>query len=68
MLAIFNSFSEEGNKEFETTYNASYYPCMEMLHECYEDVASGNEIRSVVMAGRRFVEKDGLPTFLMGKK
>lgn len=67
MLAIFNSLSEEGKKEFETAYSASYYPCMEILYECYEDVASGNEIRSVVMAGRRFVEKDGLPAFPMGK-
>lgn len=35
-------------------YNASYYPCMEISHECYEvmeilyefyeDVASGNKI------------------------
>jgi hypothetical protein len=27
---------------------------MDILYECYEDVASGNEIRSVVLAGRRF--------------
>lgn len=67
MLSVFNSLSEEGKKEFETAYSASYYPCMEILYECYEDVASGNEIRSVVMAGRRFVEKDGLPAFPMGK-
>jgi len=37
------------------------------LYECYEDVASGSEIRSVVLAGRRFYEKDGLPAFPMGK-
>ena len=46
--------AEEGKKEFEAAYSASYYPCMEILYECYEDVASGNEIRSVVLAGRRF--------------
>jgi ketol-acid reductoisomerase len=27
---------------------------MDILYECYEDVASGSEIRSVVLAGRRF--------------
>lgn len=27
---------------------------MDILYEYYEDVASGNEIRSVVLAGRRF--------------
>jgi ketol-acid reductoisomerase len=40
---------------------------MEILYECYEDVASGNEIRSIVMTGRRFLEKDGLPAIPMGK-
>lgn len=54
MLAVYNSFSEEGRKEFETAYSTSYYPCMDILYECYEDVACGNEIRSVVLAGRRF--------------
>lgn len=67
MLAVYNSLDEKGKKEFETAYSASYYPCMDILYECYEDVASGNEIRSVVMAGRRFYEKDGLPAFPMGK-
>ncbi|XAR72560.1 Ketol-acid reductoisomerase [Bertholletia excelsa] len=67
MLALYNSLSEDGKKEFEAAYSASYYPCMDILYECYEDVASGSEIRSVVLAGRRFYEKDGLPAFPMGK-
>lgn len=54
MLAVYNALSEEGKKEFETAYSASYYPCMDILYECYEDVATGSEIRSVVLAGRRF--------------
>lgn len=54
MLAVYNSLSEEGKKDFETAYSASFYPCMEILYECYEDVQSGSEIRSVVLAGRRF--------------
>uniref|UniRef100_A0A2N9J258 Ketol-acid reductoisomerase, chloroplastic n=1 Tax=Fagus sylvatica TaxID=28930 RepID=A0A2N9J258_FAGSY len=67
MLAVYNSLSEEGKRVFESAYSASYYPCMDILYECYEDVASGSEIRSVVLAGRRFYEKDGLPAFPMGK-
>ncbi|XP_075476245.1 ketol-acid reductoisomerase, chloroplastic-like [Primulina tabacum] len=67
MLAVYNSLSEDGKKDFECAYSASYYPCMDILYECYEDVASGSEIRSVVLAGRRFYEKDGLPSFPMGK-
>ena len=54
MLAVYNSLSEDGKREFEAAYSASYYPCMDILYECYEDVTSGNEIRSVVLAGRRF--------------
>jgi ketol-acid reductoisomerase len=54
MLAVYNSLSEEDKRVFQTAYSASYYPCMDILYECYEDVASGSEIRSVVLAGRRF--------------
>lgn len=54
MLALYNSLSEDGKKEFEAAYSASYYPSMDILYECYEDVAAGSEIRSVVLAGRRF--------------
>ncbi|OMO61092.1 hypothetical protein COLO4_33562 [Corchorus olitorius] len=67
MLSVYNSFSEEDKKEFEAAYSASYYPCMDILYECYEDVASGSEVRSVVLAGQRFYEKEGLPAFPMGK-
>ncbi|CAL4909644.1 unnamed protein product [Urochloa decumbens] len=66
MLEVYNSLSEEGKKEFHKAYSASFYPCMDILYECYEDVASGSEIRSVVLAGRRFHEKEGLPAFPMG--
>lgn len=54
MLSVYNSLTEEGKREFEVAYSASFYPCMEILYECYEDVATGSEIRSVVLAGRRF--------------
>ncbi|GLT68356.1 hypothetical protein SLA2020_405980 [Shorea laevis] len=67
MLAVYNSLSEDGKKQFEAAYSASYYPCMDILYECYEDVATGSEICSVVLAGRRFQEKEGLPAFPMGK-
>ncbi|CAD6271127.1 unnamed protein product [Miscanthus lutarioriparius] len=66
MLEVYNSLSEEGKKEFNKAYSASFYPCMDILYECYEDVASGSEIRSVVLAGRRFYDKEGLPAFPMG--
>ncbi|MFQ6644479.1 hypothetical protein Gotur_019502 [Gossypium turneri] len=52
MLAVYNSLSGEGKREFETAYSASSYPCMDILYECYEDVPS---------------EKGGLPAFPGGK-
>ncbi|THG17667.1 hypothetical protein TEA_014776 [Camellia sinensis var. sinensis] len=67
MLAVYNSLSEDGKREFEAAYSASYYPSIDTLYECYEDVASCSEIRSVVLAGRHFYEKDGLPAYPMGK-
>ncbi|PKA52029.1 Ketol-acid reductoisomerase, chloroplastic [Apostasia shenzhenica] len=66
MLAVYNSLTDEEKTEFNAAYSASYYPCMDILYECYEDVACGSEIRSVVLAGRRFYEKEGLPAFPMG--
>jgi ketol-acid reductoisomerase len=44
MLEVDNSLSEEGKKEFNKAYNASFYLCMDILYKCYEDVASGSEI------------------------
>lgn len=54
MLSVYKALSEDGKKEFQAAYSGAYYPMMDILYECYEDVASGSEIRSVVLAGRRF--------------
>ncbi|RXH68766.1 hypothetical protein DVH24_031099 [Malus domestica] len=62
MLEIYHSLSEDGKNEFEAAYSASFYLCKDILNECYEDVASGSEIRSVVLAGCGFNEED-LPPF-----
>ncbi|KAF8411043.1 hypothetical protein HHK36_003582 [Tetracentron sinense] len=67
MLAVYNLLSKDRKKEFEAAYSASYFPCMDIMYECYEDVARGSEIQSAVLAGRRFYEIDGLPAFPMGK-
>lgn len=67
MLAVYESFDEAGKQEFLKAYSAAYYPCMDIHYECYEEVASGNEVRSVIMAGRRFSPQNGMPGFPMGK-
>ncbi|DAZ94843.1 TPA: hypothetical protein N0F65_012532 [Lagenidium giganteum] len=45
--AVYESFKGEDRKIFEKAYCAAYVPCRDILEECYDDVACGNEIRSV---------------------
>jgi ketol-acid reductoisomerase len=61
ILAVYEGLDAAGKATFEKAYAASYKPALEILTEIYEEVASGNEIRSVVMAGKRFAK------FPMGK-
>lgn len=51
--ALYDSLSAEDKETFKKAYSAAYGPLFEILLECYEEVASGNEIRSVIMAGER---------------
>jgi len=51
--AVYEQLDATGRKAFERAYSASYFPALEVLAECYDEVASGNEIRSVIMAGER---------------
>ncbi|GFR45619.1 hypothetical protein Agub_g7026 [Astrephomene gubernaculifera] len=54
MLAVYESFTGEDKKTFEKAYSQTFKPAMDICMEIYEDVASGNEIRSVVQATTRF--------------
>lgn len=54
ILAVYEALDAKGKEEFEKAYCASYDPAFEVLEEIYDEVASGNELRSVVMADRRF--------------
>jgi hypothetical protein len=54
MPAVFNMLDDAGKKVFADAYAASFKPAMDICMEIYEDVASGNEIKSVVQAGSRF--------------
>jgi ketol-acid reductoisomerase len=53
IMAVFESFNEKDRTEFMKAYSAAYHPAFEILMEIYDDVASGNEIRSVVEAANR---------------
>lgn len=62
ILKVYEDLSAEDKAIFEKAYSASYKPAREICEEMYDEVASGNEIRSVIMAGAR--HSDGFP---MGK-
>lgn len=73
ILAVYEQLSEEGKKIFEKIYSHSYGPAMDILMEIYDEVSSCNEIRTVVMAGKRFARYpmgkiDGTRMWQVGEK
>lgn len=63
----------EDKETFEHIYSLCYDPAFEILLEIYEEVSSGNEIRSVIMAGERmkrfpFGKIDGTRMWQVGEK
>jgi ketol-acid reductoisomerase len=73
ILKVYESFNPTDKAIFEKAYSAAYKPAKEILAEMYDEVASGNEIRSVIMAGDRFKEFpigkiDGTFTWQVGAK
>ena len=51
--SVYEDFSGADRETFLSAYSASYKPSMDILYECYDEVRSGNEIRSVCLAGDR---------------
>mmetsp|Transcript_18451 Transcript_18451/g.26516 ORF Transcript_18451/g.26516 Transcript_18451/m.26516 type:complete len:530 (+) Transcript_18451:114-1703(+) len=71
--AVYDQFNDDDKKIFETSYSASYLPAKEILQEIYDEVSSGNEIRTVIMHGERTAKYpvgkiDGTDTWLVGEK
>ncbi len=54
IIAVYNSFSGEDKAVFEKAYSSAYLPCAEILTEIYDEVSTGLEIKSVILAGSRF--------------
>lgn len=54
MVAVYESLNEKDQETFRLAYSAAYHPAHEVLMEIYYEVSSGNEIRSVIAANRRF--------------
>jgi ketol-acid reductoisomerase len=61
LKAVYEQLDDAEKALFRKAYNAAYHPCREILEEIYDDVASGNEVRSVIQATRRHA------TYPMGK-
>ncbi len=73
ILAVYEKLNAGDKKIFENIYSQSYGPAMDILLEIYDEVSSGNEIRSVVMAGQRFSRYpmgkiDGTKMWQVGEK
>jgi ketol-acid reductoisomerase len=71
--AVYDGLEGEDKEIFKQAYSASYMPAKEILQEIYDEVSSGNEIRTVIMHGKRInkypVGKiDGTDTWIVGEK
>lgn len=71
--AVYDRLNDADKQVFQTAYSASYKPAKEILQEIYDEVSSGNEIRTVIMHGAR-IDKypvgkiDGTDTWKVGEK
>ncbi len=53
IMKLYNNLNESDREQFDFAYNATYIPSYWLMAEIYDEVESGNEIRSVVLAGER---------------
>ena len=51
--SVYEGLSGDGKQTFERVYNATYRATLPLIHEIYDEVSTGNEVRSVVVAGAR---------------
>lgn len=71
--AVYDQLEGDDKATFQQAYSASYLPAKEILQEIYDEVSSGNEIRTVVMQGERVAKYpvgkiDGTFTWQVGEK
>ena len=73
ILAVYQDLDDEEKKIFERAYSAAYPPALEIMAEIYDEVSSGNEVSSVVLAGARLErfpmgQIDGTEMWKVGEK
>ncbi len=70
--AVYEALTTTEQEAFSRAYTVSYQPAAEILSEIYDEVASGNEINSVVLANHRFdafpmTSIEGTPMWAVGE-
>jgi ketol-acid reductoisomerase len=53
LAGVYGALSEAERAEFDRAYTAAYDVSRPLMLEIYDEVASGNELRSVILAGAR---------------
>lgn len=53
LIGVLDKLDAEGRRVFADAYSVAYPVGLELLHEIYDEVSSGTELTSVVLAGRR---------------
>ena len=71
LIGIDEQLTPDGRRDFRRAYDATYRAFKGVMAEIYDEVVTGNEIRSVVMAASRFGEfpmttVDGSPMWVTG--
>ncbi len=56
LMAVYQGLSGPEQAEFERAYTSSYTVTKPLMVEIYDEVESGNELRSVILAGKRLAE------------
>lgn len=57
ILGVYQQLPEAERPAFRTAYSAAYPVGRELVAEIYDEVVSGNEVRSVVLAGKRLARR-----------
>uniref|UniRef100_A0A6V1P0P0 Acetohydroxy-acid reductoisomerase n=1 Tax=Heterosigma akashiwo TaxID=2829 RepID=A0A6V1P0P0_HETAK len=73
ILKVYQDLQGADKETFERAFSASYLPAKEICQEIYDEVASGNEIRSVILHGNRLGKYpigkiDGTRTWQVGER
>ena len=73
LVAVYDAVGADGRREFEEAYAAAYPTAKAVLSEIYDEVSSGNEIRSVILAGERLKSRpmgkiDGTDAWVVGQQ